>query len=94
LRVGGKTVASHPSAKAKAGMSRWAEIVLYQFLEFTKDCYGADVHRREEVERYTKIAEFYDAFKTRDSARRDPEAGEVPTEATPYRMHIWAEDSL
>ena len=65
-----------------------AEAVLYQFLEFTKGCYGVDMSQGSEhtvkdaygwevVERYTKIAEFYDAFKTRDSARRNPEAGEV-----------------
>jgi glutathione S-transferase len=82
-----------------------AEVVLYQFLEFTKDCYGVDmshgsghtvkdVYGREVVERYTKIAEFYDAFKTRDSARRNAEAGEVPAEATLHKMHTWAEGSL
>jgi hypothetical protein len=82
-----------------------AEIVLYQFLEFTKDCYGVnmtqgsgqtvkDVYGRDVVERYTKIGEFYEAFKTRDSAKRNAEAGEVPAGAVLKRMQTWAEGSL
>jgi hypothetical protein len=82
-----------------------AEIVLYQFLEFTNDCYGVDmtqgsgqtvkdVYGRDVVERYTKIAEFYNAFKTRDSAKRNAQAGEVASEATLKKMQTWAEGSL
>ena len=59
-----------------------AEIVLFQFLEFTKDCYGRDmtqgsgsqlrdVYDRVVVESYPKLGEFFAAFKTRDSACRD-----------------------
>ena len=54
-----------------------------------KDVYGRDV-----VERYTKIAEFYNAFKTRDSAKRNAQAGEVASEATLKKMQTWAEGSL
>jgi hypothetical protein len=65
-----------------------AEIVLCQFLEFTKAYYEVDMmqgsrktvndlYRRDVVERYTKIAEFYNAFKTRHSARRYAENGEA-----------------
>ena len=89
----------------QGGQVTMAEIVLYQFLEFTKDCYGVDmtqgsgqtvkdVYGREVVERYAKIREFYDAFKTRNSARRDPEAGEVAAEATLRKMQTWAHGVL
>ncbi len=84
-----------------------AEIVLYQFLEFTKDCYGRDMTREGEsgrdvygregagaVEGFRKIAEFYEAFRTRDSAKRDPEKGEVPTEEVRKMMSTWVEGSL
>jgi hypothetical protein len=54
-----------------------------------KDVYGRDV-----VDRYTKVGEFYDAFKTRDSAKRNAEAGEVAADATLKRMQNWAEGSL
>jgi hypothetical protein len=61
-----------------------AEIVLYQFLEFTKDCYGVDMtmgsgatkkdaYGREVVEKYPKLQEFFKAFRTRESARTDPD---------------------
>jgi glutathione S-transferase len=81
-----------------------AEIVLYQFLEFTNDCYGKDmtqgsgekvkdVYGREVVEKYTKLREFYDAFRTRDSAVRDEAAGEVASENVLERMMTWHEDS-
>lgn len=79
-----------------------AEIVLYQFLEFTMDCYGKDMTRgsaevvkdvygRDVVESFPKLGEFYAAFKTRDSARRDPRAGEVASEAVLKKMQTWAE---
>ena len=91
--------------QGQGGQVSIAEIVLYQFLEFTKDCYGVDmtqgsgqkakdVYGREVIERYAKIREFYDAFKTRDSAKRDPEAGEVAAEATLKKMQTWADGIL
>jgi hypothetical protein len=82
-----------------------AEIVLYQFLEFTNDCYGRDmtqgsvqkvkdVYGREVVDTYPKLAEFYEAFKTRDSARRDRAAGEEPPESALKNMMTWHEGSF
>jgi glutathione S-transferase len=82
-----------------------AEIVLYQFLEFTKDCYGVDMthgseekvidgYGREVIQKYEKLSEFYEAFKTRDSAFRDETAGEVPSKDTLKVMMNWAEGSL
>src|SRR2546423_224938 len=58
-----------PLRQGEGGQITLAEIVLYQFLEFTKDCYGVDMMRgseqtvkdvygRDVVERYTKIGEF------------------------------------
>ncbi len=82
-----------------------ADILLYQFLEFTKDCYGRDmsqgsgetvkdVYGRDVVEKYTKLREFYDAFKTRDSARRNEAAGEVASKQVLKRMQTWVEGSF
>jgi hypothetical protein len=82
-----------------------AEIVLCQFLEFTKAYYGVDmtqgsgqtvndVYGRDVVERYTKIAEFYNAFKTRHSARRYTETGEAAVGAALKEMQTWAERGL
>ncbi|KFX92758.1 hypothetical protein O988_07136 [Pseudogymnoascus sp. VKM F-3808] len=79
-----------------------AEIVLYQFLEFTIDCYGKDmtqgssevvkdVYGRDVVEAFPKLGEFYAAFKTRDSAKRDPTTGEVASEAVLKKMQTWAD---
>ncbi|KFY32258.1 hypothetical protein V493_00362 [Pseudogymnoascus sp. VKM F-4281 (FW-2241)] len=79
-----------------------AEIVLYQFLEFTMDCYGKDmtqgssevvkdVYGKDVVELFPKLREFYAAFKTRDSAKRDPMAGEVASEAVLKKMQTWAD---
>ncbi|KAF4459520.1 hypothetical protein FALBO_13722 [Fusarium albosuccineum] len=81
-----------------------AEIVLYQFLEFTKDCYGKDmtksssqkvrdVYARGEVAaEFPKLAEFFDAFKTRKSAIRDVTRGEVAGERTLKAMQKWLWD--
>ncbi|SPJ71099.1 uncharacterized protein FTOL_00827 [Fusarium torulosum] len=78
-----------------------AEIVLYQFLEFTKDCYakdmtngsmnkGLDVYGREQAsDEFPKLAEFYEAFRTRESAVRKESAGEVAGEKTSKAMQTW-----
>ncbi|VUC25650.1 unnamed protein product [Clonostachys rosea] len=78
-----------------------AEIVLYQFLEFTKDCYGKDMTkgpeqteldvygRGEAPTEYPKLSEFYDAFKSRKSAARDAFAGEVAGEKALKAMQTW-----
>ncbi|KAK4981074.1 hypothetical protein LTR66_008412 [Elasticomyces elasticus] len=88
-----------------SGEVTMGDIVLYQFLEFTKDCYGVDMtqgsgepvkdaYGRDVVEKYTKLGEFYDAFRTRESARRDEAAGEVASKEVLQRMMMWAPGSL
>ena len=82
-----------------------ADIVLYQFLEFTKDCYGVDmtvgsgetvkdVYGREVEERYPKLMAFYEAFSSRDSSKRDTAAGEVASEKTLKNMQTWVDGVL
>jgi glutathione S-transferase len=82
-----------------------ADIVLYQFLEFTKDCYGVDmtigsgeivrdVYGREVVEEFPKLREFYAAYKTRSSAIRHADKGEVASEIPLKNMQTWAEGVL
>lgn len=82
-----------------------AEIVLYQFLEFVKDCYGVDmtvgsgemvkdVYGREVKEEFPLLRQFYLAFAQRESAKRNPEAGDVPGPAPAKAMGTWAEGVL
>lgn len=79
-----------------------ADIVLFQFLEFTLDCYGVDmtvgsgeivkdVYGREVREEFTKLKEFFEAFRTRDSAKRDADKGEVASEGPMKAMQTWEE---
>ncbi|KAJ5833537.1 hypothetical protein N7474_001848 [Penicillium riverlandense] len=78
-----------------------AEIVLFQFFEFTKDCYGIDmtlssgkqtldVYGREVVEAYPQLNRFYEVFLSRPSARRNPELGEVPHADWIKKMTEWS----
>lgn len=82
-----------------------ADIVLYQFLEFTKDCYGVDmtdgsqeqvkdVYGRDVVERFPKLAEFFEVFRGRESAVRDEQSGELPGSGPLKAMQTWAEGVL
>ncbi|KAF2481610.1 hypothetical protein BDY17DRAFT_325134 [Neohortaea acidophila] len=82
-----------------------ADIVLYQFLEFTRDCYGVDmtlgsgekvrdVYGREVVETFPKLREFFEAFGTRESARRIVDEGDVPPEWALKNMLVWADGAL
>jgi glutathione S-transferase len=84
------------------GRVNMADIVLYQFLEFTDDCYGVDMTRgsgervtdvygREVLEAFPRLSEFYEAFKTRDSAVRDVLAGEVASPQVLEKMKTWFE---
>ncbi len=77
------------------------DIVLYQFLEFTKDCYGvdmtvgskertSDVYGRAMDERFPKLLEFFEAFSGRESAVRHAEIGEVAGEKPSKAMQTWA----
>lgn len=79
-----------------------AEIVLYQFFEFTKDCFGVDMtlgsgqtkkdaYGGEVVEEYEKLKEFAQAFGMGESSKRDEENGEVASKAVLEQMHTWAE---
>lgn len=82
-----------------------ADIVLYQFFEFVEDCYGVDmtigsgeivkdVYGRDVKEEFPKLVEFYRTFKTRDSAKRDAEKGEVPPDWALAKMKDWVDDVL
>jgi hypothetical protein len=63
-----------------------AEIVLYQLSELIRNCCGKDmmkwpgstvkdVYRREVLEKYQRLTEFYLAAKERESVKRDEAAG-------------------
>lgn len=94
------------SSHTARGETTIAEIVLYQFLEFTKDYYGKDmslgtgesvvkdVYGRDAVQQFPRLHEFYNAFSRRDSARRDPAVGEVPSEEVLAKMTLWATNSM
>lgn len=88
--------------KASDEVATIADIVLYQFLEFTKDCYEVDltigsgemvkdVYGREVKEDFPKLQEFYRAFAKRSSAKRNAEAGEVASPGPTNAMGTWAE---
>ncbi|KAL3444110.1 hypothetical protein BJX65DRAFT_283993 [Aspergillus insuetus] len=79
-----------------------AEIVLFQFFDFTHDCYGidmtwssgkkvTDVYGREVLESYPRLEGFYKDFSTRPSARRYAELGDVPHESWVKSMTDWSE---
>lgn len=89
----------HPPLRS--GQATIAEITLYQFLEFTRDCYGidmtkgsgetvVDVYGREALQEYPRLTQFCEEFGTRDSARRDADAGEVPGAEVTRRMRDWS----
>ena len=76
------------------------DIVLYEFLEFTDYCYGVnmthgsgetftDVYGRGVKEEFPRLLEFYEAFKTRNSALRDASAGEVASPEVLDKMKTW-----
>lgn len=82
-----------------------ADIILYQFLEFTKDCYGVDMtigsgeivkdpYGKEIKEEFLTLRAFFLAFAERESAKRDPEAGETPGPGPAKAMGTWAEGVL
>lgn len=68
------------------------------FFEFVEDCYGVDmtigsgeivedVYGREVKEEFPKLVEFFQTFKTRESAKREDEKGEVPPEWALAKIH-------
>ncbi|KAJ9637361.1 hypothetical protein H2199_007648 [Coniosporium tulheliwenetii] len=75
-----------PLRQGGEGKLTIAEIVLYQFLEFVRDCYGRDVTKEGELGKDVYGREglkgfeaggVFVAFGTRESARRDPEKGRL-----------------
>ncbi|KAL4938563.1 hypothetical protein BDV06DRAFT_225889 [Aspergillus oleicola] len=96
------TNSSSENEQGAARQATIAEIVLYQFFDFTKDCYGIDmakgsgkrvidVYGREVVEDYPRLKSFYEDFSTRPSARRHKELGDVPHEQWAKKMTDWSE---
>ncbi|KAJ5633493.1 hypothetical protein N7528_001335 [Penicillium herquei] len=78
-----------------------AEIVLFQFFEFAKDCYGVDMtestggmikdaYGRDVRDTYPRLKLFYDSFLTRPSARRDANMGEMPPQHWVKNMTDWS----
>ncbi|KXL48842.1 hypothetical protein M433DRAFT_21842 [Acidomyces richmondensis BFW] len=85
------------------GHANIGDILLYQFLDFTKVEYGVDmtngsgemvkdVYGRTVKEDYPKLREFYTAFSTRRSAERHAELGEEAPEFYRNNMQAWAND--
>lgn len=87
------------------GHATMADIVLFQFFEFVEDCYGVDmtigsgeivkdVYGKDVKEEFPTLVEFYQNFKTRESAKRIAEKGEVPPGNFKKNMSTWAEGVL
>lgn len=87
------------------GYVHLGDIVLYNFLEFVHECYGVDitigsgedvtdVYGRQVREEFQKLAEFYQAFKTRESARMLAERGDVAPELVKKNMSKWHDGVL
>ncbi|KAF2095669.1 hypothetical protein NA57DRAFT_79382 [Rhizodiscina lignyota] len=79
-----------------------ADVVLYQFCEFTKEVYGVDVttggidkekdvYGRDAVKGYPNLRAFYEAFGERGSAQLYEEKGEVATQRVKEGGRTWWE---
>ena len=79
-----------------------ADIILYQFMEFTHDCYGLDLtigtgamtvdpYGREVKDEYPNLVRLYQAFRNRESAKRVEERGEFPGAEAKAAMCRWAD---
>ncbi|KAL7895875.1 hypothetical protein HDV63DRAFT_406108 [Trichoderma sp. SZMC 28014] len=93
-------IQSEGDGSATGSSVNLADIVLYQFLEFTVGCYVVDmtlgsgkivkdVYGRDILEKFPKLIESYNAFKTRKSVVGDFEQGEVPSPAVLEKMKNW-----
>jgi hypothetical protein len=69
-------------------------------LEFAKDCYGKDLtngggeipldaYKREVVQDFPKLAEFYQVFQTKDAAVRNEVLGEVASPKVLKATQTW-----
>lgn len=93
------------SSRASSEPVSIAKIVLYQFLEFVKDCYGVDmtigsgetvedVYGGDVKEEFPRLREFYLAFAKRESVKRHLEGGEMPGPVPAKAMGTWAKGVL
>jgi glutathione S-transferase len=82
------------------GKVTMADVVLYQFLEFVRTCYGIDllvstgensqdVYGRKQEEGFEKLRAFMAAMDTRSSVARRAEYGEVPGSMALQAMSTW-----
>jgi glutathione S-transferase len=82
------------------GKVTMADVVLYQFLEFVRTCYGIDllvstgensrdVYGRRQTEGFEKLRAFKSAMDTRSSVARRAEYGEVPGSLALQAMSTW-----
>lgn len=79
-----------------------ADLVLYQFLDFVRSCYGVnllvstgdntrDVYGRQQEESFEKLSAFMAAMSTRSSVIRKEEEGEVPGLMPLKAMTTWVD---
>lgn len=76
------------------------DIVLFHYIDFVDVCYGVDLTRgsgeintdvygRTVKEEYPSLRIFYENFQTRESAKRNTQAGENPGNAALKAMSTW-----
>ncbi|KAJ5220263.1 hypothetical protein N7468_009467 [Penicillium chermesinum] len=79
-----------------------AEITLFQFFEFTRDCYGVDmtefaggqskdVYGRDAKQESPNLKLFFKSFLSRPGSAREADKGEVPPEKLVKAMTDWSE---
>jgi glutathione S-transferase len=82
------------------GKVTMADVVLYQFLEFVRTCYGIDllistgenskdVYGRQQEEGFEKLRAFMAAMDSRSSVARRAEYGEIPSSIVLEAMSTW-----
>lgn len=91
--------------KGGGGQVNLGDILMFQFLQFTKDNYGVDMtkgtrmvvkdaYNREVLDDYPKLAEFYEAFESRDSAVLNGNRGDLAPDNASQAMKTWWDGSL
>lgn len=48
-----------------------------------------DIYSRDVIEKYTRIKDFYEAFRVRESITRDPTAGKIASKKVIERIMNW-----